>query len=302
MNDSRRATLFLLSTTVIWGSTFPVCKIAVTEAVALGSTRWAAVFGLWTVRFALASLAFALVPGALKPGRREWFGAFMITWPGAIGLAMQGRSLFEGTSTVVAFLTNLMVVFTPLFGFLFFREKIPRSLIAGAAVALGGVFLLTDPLKDGNFGSSEWLALASAVIFGLQLQFVNRYTAGANAESMTLAMFVHFAWMNAAALLCLSDAGSVVRALLHPSRALALSTVYLALAASVLAMWVFMRFQRHIPASRAAIVYCLEPVFAALLGIAFMSEPFTWRIAAGGVLILLANLLVELRKPKAASS
>jgi drug/metabolite transporter (DMT)-like permease len=302
MNDSRRATLFLFSTTVIWGSTFPVCKIAVTEAMALGARPWAAVFALWTARFAMAAVAFALVPGALRIGRRECFGAFMITWPGAIGLAMQGRSLVGGTSTVVAFLTNLMVVFTPVFGFAFFREKIPRSLIVGAAVALGGVFLLTDPLKDGNFGLSEWLALGSAVIFGLQLQFVNRYTAGANAEAMTLAMFVHFAWMNAAALVCFSDGGSAVRALLHPSRALALSTVYLALAASVLAMWVFMRFQRHIPASRAAIVYCLEPVFAALLGIAFMSEPFTWRIAAGGVLILLANLLVELRKRKAASS
>ncbi len=298
MIAARRAALSLLSTTVIWGSTFAAAQVAVKEAEALGATPWAATFALWTARFLIASLAFAFVPGALRLGRREWWGSFMITWPGAIGLALQGRSLFGSTSTIVAFLTNLMVVFTPLFGFLFFKEKLPRALILGVALALAGVWILTNPLHGGSFGGAEWLALASAVIFGLQIQFVNAYTKDANAEAMTFGMFVHFTWMNAAGLIFCSAGGTALPALLHPTMKFAFPVLYLALAASVLAMWVFMRFQRDIAPSRAAVIYCLEPAFAALLGSGLMGDRLSWRLFVGGGLILVANLGVELWRPK----
>ncbi len=298
MSPSRRATIFLLSTTVIWGSTFPVTQKLIQDLARLGMTASAATFLAMTVRFLLASIAFAAVPGALKLGRREFWGSFMITWPGFIGLAFQGLGLFEGSSTVVAFLTNLMVVFTPLFGFFFFKEKLSKGLLVGAVLALVGIWILTNPLQKGSFGTPEWLALASAVIFGLQIQFVNVYTKDANAEAMTLGMFIHFTWMNAAALLVLPAGRAALPLALHPTTAVVLATLYLALVASALAMWVFMRFQRAITPSRAAIIYCLEPAFAAAFAIGFAGDTLSWRVFVGGALILGANLGVELLKPK----
>ena len=296
MNSARRATIFLLSTTVIWGSTFPITKELVQDLTALGMTASAATLLGMTARFLFASLAFVAVPGALKLGRRELWGSFMITWPGFIGLAFQGLGLFEGSSTVVAFLTNLMVVFTPIFGFFLFKEKLSKGLLVGVLLALVGIWILTNPLKQGSFGRPEWLALASAVIFGLQIQLVNAYTKDANAEAMTMGMFLHFTWMNAAALLVLPAGRAALPLALHPTAAILGWVLYLALVASALSMWVFMRFQRAISPSRAAVIYCLEPAFAALFAIGFQHDPLTWRVFVGGGLILGANLGVELLK------
>jgi drug/metabolite transporter (DMT)-like permease len=48
-------------------------------------------------------------------------------------------------------------------------------------------------------------------------------------------------------------------------------------------------------ATRAAIVMTLEPVFAAFFAVVAGQESATWRMAIGGVLVLAAMYLVELR-------
>ena len=67
----------------------------------------------------------------------------------------------------------------------------------------------------------------------------------------------------------------------------------LAVFGSVLALWVFYRFQRYLPATRAAIIYSLEPVFAAGMAWFFIGEPMTLRKIGGGAIIIVANLICE---------
>jgi drug/metabolite transporter (DMT)-like permease len=51
-------------------------------------------------------------------------------------------------------------------------------------------------------------------------------------------------------------------------------------------------FQPRLDPSQAALIYLIEPVVAALF--AMGHRPLTGRVCGGAVLILLANLLVEL--------
>jgi drug/metabolite transporter (DMT)-like permease len=53
--------------------------------------------------------------------------------------------------------------------------------------------------------------------------------------------------------------------------------------------------QRHTPASRAALLFALEPVFAALAAFAFAGERLGGRALAGSALILAGILRVELK-------
>jgi drug/metabolite transporter (DMT)-like permease len=82
--------------------------------------------------------------------------------------------------------------------------------------------------------------------------------------------------------------------LAEPTAASGRSVVYMATAAGVLALWAQTWAQAHMPATRAAIVMTLEPVFAAGFAVAFGGETLTWRMLVGGALVLTAMYTVEL--------
>ena len=118
-----------------------------------------------------------------------------------------------------------------------------------------------------------------------------------NPEAATFATFLHFTWMFGL-LIAVLPAGraAMTRPVLETFAHLPVTWLlpYLALAGGALSMWVWIRYQRDVPASRAAVIYCLEPVFAGIIGACFVGERFTWRIVAGGAIILAANLFIEL--------
>jgi drug/metabolite transporter (DMT)-like permease len=53
------------------------------------------------------------------------------------------------------------------------------------------------------------------------------------------------------------------------------------------------RYQPHVSAGRAALIYLLEPVFATAFSVAWGHDPLTARLFLGGGLILAGNLLIE---------
>ena len=64
-------------------------------------------------------------------------------------------------------------------------------------------------------------------------------------------------------------------------------------------------WQRHLEATEAGLIYCVEPVsaslcavilpaaLAALAGVHYANETFTWRLLVGGTLITLANICIQ---------
>jgi drug/metabolite transporter (DMT)-like permease len=53
-------------------------------------------------------------------------------------------------------------------------------------------------------------------------------------------------------------------------------------------------YQPRISASRAALIYLLEPLFAALFSLAWGHDQLTRYLVYGGVLILAGNIVAEL--------
>src|SRR6185437_4002788 len=80
-----------------------------------------------------------------------------------------------------------------------------------------------------------------------------------------------------------------------------LAVLYMALIAGAGAMALQTWAQAHMPATRAAIVMTTEPVFAAAFAVAFGSDLLTWRMLAGGALVLGAMYLVELAPRRTAA-
>jgi drug/metabolite transporter (DMT)-like permease len=188
------------------------------------------------------------------------------------------------------------VVLTPLFGRLFFRESVSAGNLAGALVAIGGVWVLTNP-AEGGFGRGEVLTAVSAVAFAFQIQLTNAVTRRHSPEGVTFVMFVFATLASGAILAGLGTSPSaLVRSLAAPH--VAWTVLYTAVACSALAVALMNRFQRDLPPTRAAVLYTLEPVFAALFAAILMDEPMTARKLAGGAIIAGGNLACELLRPR----
>ncbi len=291
MSPSRRATLLLLSTTVLWGSSFFTMDWG-TRGIALQLGRAAAPSAFLFLRFLVSALLqMAIFPSILKDLRGPALRAgVLLSLPFYTGFILQATGLGSATSTVVAFLTSLFVVITPLIGRLFFREKIAPLTVLGAFISLGGVYVMTDP--SVGLVRGELLSMACAAAFAFQIQMTNVVTRDHRPESISLVQFCCAVVFSGITLEGMGvHPGLLLRSL--GERHVAWTVLYSAIACSVIGMGVLNRFQRDISATRASVIYMIEPVFAALFAALLTGEAMTARKLVGGAVILVGNLACD---------
>ena len=269
--------LTLVAITVVWGTTFVVVK---------GSLETIPVPLLLALRFSLAAAAFAFV----RFDRRAVVPALWLGLLAFAGFATQTLGLSITSASRSAFITGLSVVLTPLVAALWFRQRIaPRVYLAGL-VALAGLGLLTLRGGDGDgVNAGDLWTLGTALAYALYIVYLGHVAGRANVSA--LAGMQHLPMALLAWLWALPELGALVHVPLQTYLAIA----YLALVATALVAVLQVAAQRVVPASIAAIVFVLEPVFAALFAWWLVGEtlgPLGW---VGGLLVVLAMLVAELR-------
>ncbi|MCX7782225.1 MAG: DMT family transporter, partial [Meiothermus sp.] len=76
------------------------------------------------------------------------------------------------------------------------------------------------------------------------------------------------------------------------------SLLYLGLVASALCIWLQALGQRLVPAPQAAVIFTLEPVYAAAFAYVLLGERLGWQGLLGATLIVAATLISQLRSGK----
>lgn len=267
----------LVGVTLIWGTTFVIVKETLTVVpVPL----------LLALRFTLAAVAFAGVPirrQALRPALVLGLLAFA-------GFATQTIGLSLTTASKAAFVTGLSVVLTPMVAATWMRSRVPARAWAAALVAVVGLGAMTLPggrIDEVNAGDL-WI-LGTALAYALYIVYLGR-VAG-DAPAMSLAGLQHLPM----AALAWAWAVPHLHRLPELPPSAYLQIAYLALVATALVAIAQTYAQRVVPAHLAALIFVLEPVFAAAFAFLLLGErlgPQGW-IGAG--LVLLAMLIAELR-------
>jgi drug/metabolite transporter (DMT)-like permease len=292
MSPARRATLLLFATTILWGSSFFTMAWGIegiARQVGIVAAPSAYIFLRFLAAFLLQGALFHRALGALT-GRVIGAG-ILLSVPFYAGFILQAMGIDSENSSVSAFLTSLFVVVTPLLGWLFFRERLAPATLLGAALSIAGVYVLSNP--SGGLGRREVLTVACAVAFAFQIQMTNVITRSHPPEAITFVQFGSAVLFSGITLLAMGVApGALVRSL--GERHVAWTVLYTAVACSVVAMGVLNRYQRDISATRASVLYMMEPVFAAFFALIFAGEAMTARKLTGGAIILGGNLLCEL--------
>ncbi|HEY0840570.1 MAG TPA: DMT family transporter [Vulgatibacter sp.] len=280
--NSRLPDLALLLLTAGWGTTFLIIQAALQDVQPQAFLALRFTFG------AASLLAWMLWRGRLRDlkamGRGTLLGVSLYA-----GYALQTEGLVHTTAARSAFITGLAVLLIPFLSWAINGRRPSMAAWAGVGLALAGLVFLTRPW-DGD-ASGTWLGdlLTLGCAFGFAGQNVGteRWASRSTIESLLLPQLVVcglFAFAGAR-----FEAGPSAFTG-HAIFVAALCGILFTTVAFAVATWAL----RRTTATRAALIFSLEPVFAALYAALFYGVLMTKAELLGAGLILAGVLLGEL--------
>lgn len=282
LSTSRRAELFLLLLAFFWGITFPLVKIAL---------NFCSPFLFLAIRFALGSFIIWLVyskrispidNAALKAGIILGILLFL-------GFAFQTVGLKYTAASKSAFITGLFVIMVPPLSVLIVKEKPKIFSLIGVLLAISGLWLMTRP-KGSEFNFGDLLTLFCAISFSFHVIYVQIYTRMLDFEKL---VFVQLLTTTILSIPCMFLLETLMFAY---DFNLFLAIVVTALFATALGIAIQNRMQKDTTATKASVIYTMEPVFAGIFSYLILGEILGVVGMVGAGLILSGMLCSELGK------
>jgi drug/metabolite transporter (DMT)-like permease len=278
LSTRTKAEAFLVVVTAIWGCTFVVVKGALADASPLP---------FLAVRFMLAGLLLLAILGrgqvdrsTILPG--SILGLFLFA-----GYLLQTWGLIYTTPSKSAFLTGFSVVLVPvimmLSGF-----RMGSATLVGVVLGLFGIYLLVAPSGMAAVNRGDILTLAGALSFAVHIVLVGHYTKKFS--------FLHLVPVQVlvVGLLSLVALPFVPDQTLHLTGRLVGAILVTAVLATGVAFSIQNWAQQYTPAAHTALIFALEPVFAALSSWLVIGEHFGGRVLLGSGLILAGMVISEI--------
>lgn len=266
--------LLLLAVTAVWGVTF----VQVKDAVAIYP-----LFAFLAVRFAIAGVTLA--PAAAGRMRGSVRAGTVLGLLLAAGYALQTAGLQRTTVSAAGFVTGLYVVLTPVLALVLFRVRTGPAVWAGVALATAGLALLSGVQAGAPAG--DLLVLGGAAAFALQIVLMERWAPRYDVVGLTQVEMLAACGAFLVVALALRDLpvprGWTVWG------ALLVTGVFASALAFLIQTWA----QRRTSATRVAVVFAMEPVFAGLFGYLLAGDRLGWLGWAGCAVILCGIAVAE---------
>ncbi|MFT7669784.1 MAG: drug/metabolite transporter (DMT)-like permease [Planctomycetota bacterium] len=268
----------LVMTTALWGVSFPLVEVAVA-----GVSHAQILFFLF-LRFGLASLLFlpmtrVLVRSSKGLGLRPWLLAFCIGVLFFVGFYLQTWALQHTDASRSAFITVLSVPMVPFMMAMLQRRAPSRVHVIGSMLAIFGIGLLLAPEGDlaPNFG--DWLTLASAFIFAIEIILLSYVTRRAPVSIIAFAQIASVALITGCVL------PFVNLELPEEWPGLFEGVVITGIFCTTLALGGMTWGQARVRAETAAVIFALEPVFTVIFVWFLMDRGMSSLQALGGLIV-----------------
>lgn len=271
----------------IWGSTFVLVKEALNDAspLVLNSARMV-VAALLLAIFYRKKIAVLTRP-ALIAGVTAGFFLYL-------GYALQTSGLKLTTPSKSAFLTGTSSVLVPLLLVAIWRTRVHLWRVAGIALALIGLFLMTVPggkagLADfANVNLGDLLTIGCAFSFAFHIIFLGHASQRFPFEQVAVLQ------VGTAAILMTVSAPLLEHPHFRPTATAIAAVLVTGVLCTAVAFTVQSWAQQFTPATHTALIFTTEPVFAWLTSFIYLHERLGLRAGAGALLILGGVLVSEL--------
>ena len=282
------AIIALVLMCAIWGSTFALQKTLTNSLSALDITL---------LRYGGAGLLLLCFVRGIRPPEWRWGLIYGVTLFSAFYLQTEGIARTSANRN--AFITGLNVLAVPILAMGLGQRPGWRLFFACALAGLGMYYLFYAGAPWNMGDSLTAVAMLCYAVYILLLEVsAQRHTA----QPLRIAPVAALQGlvMGGLALLCLGLQGQGAALLQHTqslSAAQWAALLYLLLFASALAPAMQIWAQRYVPAVQSALIYGLEPVFAAVMAYWWLGETLTGWALLGAILIVAALLLGQLSSP-----
>jgi len=276
-----QAEIYLLIIVIIWGSTFAIIK---------GVLDQISPFTFLAYRFFLAALILYLIfwkriknidRTILKKG--TLIGIFLF-----LGYTFQTVGLKYTTATKAGFITGVSVVLVPIISHFFIKEKINRNSMIGVVLAFIGLWFLNYS-SSFSFNLGDFLVLLCAVSFAMHIISVGLFSKKLDYVLLAITQ------ITVVFVLSLLMALIFERPAIHLSYSSNIwwSIVITGIFATALAFYMQNKFQRYSTATKTAIIFSGEPIFAAMFASLLLGEKVGLIAWAGGLLIIFGMVISQ---------
>ena len=279
----------LLYAAAIWGSTFFVVKDALdfVDPVVLVGIRFTMaglLLGGWLLRRRVNLLA----------GFRHGLFLGVVLW---VLYIAQTVGLGITTASNSGFITGLFIVFVPLVDWVWLRRLPGKRQTAAVGLALAGLWLLTGGVRGANAG--DIMTLAAAVTYAIHVAYAGHCMEREvdpwvlNFQQIMLIGLLSLAtalvqglWQTGAGAAPVGEALARQFAVTSPATWWVLA--FLAVFPTITAYSAQLYGQQAVDATRTALIFTMEPVFAAVFAWTLGGEVFKPLGALGGGLMVAA--------------
>ncbi|GIO51935.1 DMT family transporter [Paenibacillus cineris] len=293
MNRSRIADLSLLIVAMMWGCTFLIVQHAVRVLPPLAFNG---------IRFLGAAVLLALIITFFY--RSQWrdisgkmllhsclLGLFLF-----LGYAFQTVGLLYTTTSNAGFITGLSVVFVPFLALLLLKSPISRYTWISALLAAAGLYLLAFASTALTLNKGDFLIFLCAVAFALHVAYTGVFAPRYSALPLAAMQMAVVGLLSLLSSLLFEDVGPLTQV---ADRLLKPEVIWALLVSigptSAFAFWIQTVCQKYTNPSRVAVIFAMEPVFAALTGVTFGGEVLGAAAGLGCICIFAGMILAELK-------
>ncbi|MBK5442290.1 DMT family transporter [Peribacillus sp. TH16] len=291
----KTADVSLLFVVFIWGVTFVMVQNALS---------FLEPFTFNAIRFFMA-FVFLFIPYLLTLHKRgkTWNKKLLIAglhigvWL-FLGYGFQTIGLNYTTPAKTGFITGLSVVMVPVFSLLLLKLRLSRNTVLGVVAATIGLYLMTFADRS-NLNVGDFLVFLCAISFAMQIITTARYAKTLPALPLTLIQIFTVSFLSLGSAILFNEDYSVIfksEVMLQPEVWTALLVT--AALATAFAFFAQTFFQAYTTPTRVALIFSMEPVFAAFSSFILIGEKLTSASIIGCVFIFLGMILAELPSKK----
>lgn len=280
--NHRRADAGLLFNTIVWGATFVLVKNALADISPML---------FLAARFGIAALAVTVL--LFRPLRREF--SWTAVGAGAVsgvflfaGFAFQTYGLRLTSPAKSAFLTGMTSIVAPCLAAAVYRIRPGASEVAGVAVSVAGLGLMTLEGPVGSIRAGDVLTLLGAGAFAAQIVTNGHFSESMPVPVLSVSQIV-------AASVCALALLPAEGLRFNPRAGVVAAVLVAGLLCTAAAFTIQTWAMQYATATRTAVIYMFEPVVAWMTSFALTGEGLSLRATGGAALILLGIILVELK-------
>jgi drug/metabolite transporter (DMT)-like permease len=278
MSLRTRGELALFVAAMLWGSTFVVVKDALAD---ISPVLYLA------LRFWAGALILLLWARSWPSRKMMWGGLATGLFVG-VGMILQTVALKHTSASNVGFLTSLYIPLVPFVAAFVYQARTGWREVIAVAVATLGIGLMSFDPASWSMNRGDIMTVGAAVMFSFQIVFVKRF--GAEGDAVWMAWFQVVTTAIVSTIALGAESFHVVWTM-----RLVWAFAITILGATVAAYLLQSFGQRQTTATRAALIFATEPVFAGLASYFWLGERLTGRGWVGAGLVLIGVLLAELK-------